>query len=125
VPTSCLRSGDFSLSISMSFSVSLNTNVFNLFVALSFATRFGSHFSIVRHNLHKMMNYSLFVLYYRIEGPGSSVGIATELRAGRSGVESRWGRDFPPVQTGPGAHTVSCTMGTGSFPGVEVAEAWD
>jgi len=36
--------------------------------------------------------------------PGSSVGIATELRAGRSGIESRWGRDFPPVQTGPGSH---------------------
>ena len=28
-------------------------------------------------------------------GPGSSVGIATELRAARSGIESRWGRDFP------------------------------
>ena len=28
-------------------------------------------------------------------GPGRSVGIATELRAGRSGIESRWGRDFP------------------------------
>jgi hypothetical protein len=24
-----------------------------------------------------------------------------------------------PVQTGPGARSVSCTMGTGSFPGVE------
>jgi len=23
-----------------------------------------------------------------------------------------------PVQTGPGAHPASCTMGTGSFPGV-------
>ena len=51
--------------------------------------------------------------------PGSSVGIATELRAGRSGTESRWGRDFRPVQTGPGAHTASFTMGTGSFPGVK------
>ena len=29
---------------------------------------------------------------YIICGPGSSVGIAT----GRSGIESRWGRDFPP-----------------------------
>ena len=48
---------------------------------------------------------------------GSSVGIATELRAGRFGTESRWGRDFPPVQTGPGAHPASCKMGTGSFPG--------
>jgi len=51
--------------------------------------------------------------------PGSSVGIATELRFGRSGIESRWGRDFPPVQTGPGAHPTSCSMGTGSFPGVK------
>ena len=32
------------------------------------------------------------------------------LRAGRSGIESRWGRDFPPVQTGPGAHPASCKM---------------
>ena len=46
---------------------------------------------------------------------GSSVGIATELRAGRFGIESRRGRDFPPVQTGPGAHPTSCTMDTGSF----------
>ena len=28
-------------------------------------------------------------------------------------------RDFPPVQTDPGAHPASCTMGTGSFPGVK------
>ena len=33
--------------------------------------------------------------YEKFGGPGSSVGIATELRAGRSGIESRWGRDFP------------------------------
>ena len=52
-------------------------------------------------------------------GPGSSVGIATELRAGRSGIQSRWGRDFPPVQIGLGAHPASCKMGTGSFPGVK------
>jgi len=52
-------------------------------------------------------------------GPGSSVGITTELWAGRSEVESRWGLDFPPVQTGPGAHPASCKMGTGSYPGVK------
>jgi hypothetical protein len=28
-------------------------------------------------------------------------------------------RLFASVQTGPGAHSASCTMGTGSFPGVE------
>ena len=51
--------------------------------------------------------------------PGTSVGIATELRAGRSGIESRWGRDFPPVQTGPGALPASCKMCTVSLPGVK------
>ena len=29
------------------------------------------------------------------------------------------GTRFSVVQTGPGAHPASCTMGTGSFPGVE------
>ena len=60
-----------------------------------------------------------YIYIYILIMPGSSVGIATELRAGRSGIESRWGRDFPPVQTGPGAHPASCKMGIGSFPGVK------
>jgi hypothetical protein len=42
------------------------------------------------------------------------------LRAGRSGdripVEARFSA---PVQTGPGAYPASCTMVTGSFPGVK------
>jgi hypothetical protein len=42
------------------------------------------------------------------------------LRTGRSGGWSPVGARFsPPVQTGPGVHPASCTMGTGSFPGVE------
>ena len=36
-----------------------------------------------------------------------------------SDSQSRWGRDSPPVQTGPGAHPASCKMGTRSFPGVK------
>ena len=47
-------------------------------------------------------------------GPGSSVGIATELRSGRSGIESRWDEIFRP-----GAHPAFCKTGTGSFPGVK------
>ena len=35
------------------------------------------------------------------------------------GIESRWGRFSAPIQTGPGAHPASCTMGTLSFPGVK------
>ena len=71
-----------------------------------------------------------------IVGRDSSVGIATRYGLGGPGIESRWWRDFPPcpdrpwgphsllyngyrvsflpVQTDPGAHTVSYTMDTGS-----------
>jgi len=51
--------------------------------------------------------------------PGSSVGIVTGYGLDGPGIASRWRRDFPPVQTGPGAHPASCTMGTGSFPRVK------
>ena len=56
---------------------------------------------------------------WTLSGPGSSVGIATDYGLGGPGIESRWGRNFPPVQTGPVTHPVSCTMGTRSFPGVK------
>jgi hypothetical protein len=52
--------------------------------------------------------------------PGSSVGIATGYGLDGPGIESRWGRDFPHLsRPALGLHPVSCTMGTGSFPGVE------
>jgi len=61
------------------------------------------------------------MMYVRHKGgPGIVVGIATGYGLDGPGIESRWGARFPaPVQTGPGAHSASCTMGTGSFPGVK------
>jgi hypothetical protein len=56
---------------------------------------------------------------------GSSVGIATDYGLDSPGIESRWERDNPPVRTGPGAHTVSCTMGTVSFPRVKCGRGLD
>jgi hypothetical protein len=53
-------------------------------------------------------------------GPGSSVSIATDYGLDGPGIEFQWGaRFFAHVQTGPVAHPASCTMGTGSFPGVK------
>ena len=50
---------------------------------------------------------------------GSVIGIATAYGLDGPGIESRWGTRFSaPVQTGPEADAASCTMGTGSFPGV-------
>ena len=62
---------------------------------------------------------------FKLKWPGSSVGIAADYGLDFPGIESRWGRDFLPIQTGPGAHPASCKMGTGSFPGVEATGAWD
>ena len=51
-------------------------------------------------------------------GTGSSVGIATGFGLDGLGIESQWGARFSaPVQTGPGAHSASCTLGTRSFTG--------
>jgi len=50
---------------------------------------------------------------------GSSVGIATSYGLGDPRSNPGGGEIFAPVQTGPGAHPASCTMGTGSFPGVK------
>jgi hypothetical protein len=58
-----------------------------------------------------------------IVGRDSSLGIATCYRLDGPGSESRWGGKFSaPVQTGPGAHPASYTMGTGSFLGVKQPE---
>jgi hypothetical protein len=56
-------------------------------------------------------------------GLGSSVGIATGYGLDGPGIEPWWGVRFSAlVQTGLGAHPASCTMGTGSFPGVKSAQ---
>jgi len=65
---------------------------------------------IINISLHCIYNY-----YHMSCGPGSSVGIATGYGLDGPGIESRWGRDFPPVQTSPGTHPAFCTMGTRPF----------
>ena len=53
-------------------------------------------------------------------GRDGSVGIATRYGLDGPGIESLWAARFSaPVQTFPGVHPASCTMGTGSFQGVK------
>jgi hypothetical protein len=50
----------------------------------------------------------------------SSVSIVTCNGLDCQGIESQWGVRFSaPIQTGPGAHPASYTVGTGSFLGVK------
>jgi len=52
----------------------------------------------------------------------AAVSIATRYRLDGPGIESRMGWDFPhPSRPAPGAHPASCTVCTGSFPGIKLA----
>jgi len=65
---------------------------------------------------HRTCNGKTSTFLHTSGGPGSSFGIVTDLGLDGPGIESRCGARFSaPVQTGPGARPVSCTMGTGSF----------
>ena len=53
-------------------------------------------------------------------GRDSSAGLATRYGLDGPEIESWWGARFSaPLQTGPGAHPASYTMGTESFSGVK------
>jgi len=66
------------------------------------------------------MIVSLINIFFETGGRDSSVGIATHYGLDGPGIENRWEARFSaPVQTGPGAHPASYTMGFGSFPGVK------
>ena len=80
-------------------------------------------FWICRKNQQDSHFSSLMISFSHIvfdRGRDSSVSIATGYGLERPGIDSRWGLRFSAlVQTGPGAHPASCTMCTGSFPGVK------
>ena len=68
--------------------------------------------------------FPIYAQVFQVGGPGSVVGIATGYGAGRFGDRIPVGARFStPVQTGPGTHPASCTMGTGSFLGEKAAGA--
>jgi hypothetical protein len=75
---------------------------------------FGISSIRIQYSCHKaILNYMMHNVYL--------VGrVAQSVLAGWSGDRIPVGaRFFAHVQTGPGAHAASCTMGTGYFPGVK------
>jgi hypothetical protein len=68
----------------------------------------------------KFTDKLLFTMCIFTYGPGRSVGVASGYGLNGPGIEFRLGaRYYAHVQTGPGAHPASCTMGAGSFLGVK------
>ena len=65
-------------------------------------------------------SYSLLLYILRVYSKYNGSQYGDWVRAERSGDRIPMGARFSaPVQTDPGAHPASCTMGTGSFPGVK------
>ena len=75
----------------------------------------------VTFEAEKTVSWNSGMFHMGICGPGSWVGIATGYGLDGPGIDSRWRRDFPHLSRpalGP-TQPASCTMGTGSFPGVK------
>ena len=76
-------------------------------------------FRVLKSSFKKLHSYrpSIFLLFLWLGGRNNSVGIETRCGLDCPRFEARWGvRFFAPLQTGPGAHPVFYTIGTGSFP---------
>ena len=83
------------------------------------------HFPLFHGYIRQRFHKSVFRLSLNesFMGRDSSVGIETRYGLDGPGIESRWEARFSaPVQTGPGAHPASCTMGIGSFPRIKLPE---
>jgi hypothetical protein len=66
---------------------------------------------------YRTFTFILYKIYKLFRGRDSSVGIATGYGLYGPEIESRWwAKFFAHFHTGPGAHPILCTMGTGSFP---------
>ena len=90
----------------------------NLFVPQKFSSELCS--STLRCHYFPLTPISPNTLLHYNSVTFEAVGTATCYRLGGPGIESRFGARFSaPVQTGPEAHPASCTMNTGSFPGVK------
>ena len=91
------------------------------------ATVNGAEVAVTKrlYNVNLVLKYHLSVYgkdtYWKsLRGRDSSVCTATRYGLDGPGIETRLGARFSAtVQTGPGAHPASYTMGTGFFPGVK------
>jgi len=78
---------------------------------------------IILNNIH-ICSLLYMHIYKYFSGSGSPVGIATDYWLDGSGSNPNGDDIFRPSRQALGPNPASCTMGTGSFLGVEEAGAW-
>jgi len=68
---------------------------------------------------NRIVSFKFWLNIMNKVGRDSAVNITTRYGLDGQGIESRWGRDFLHLLTGPGAYPVSYTTGTRFFLGVK------
>jgi hypothetical protein len=74
--------------------------------------------SVVSYFTHELFTAEFIPILHEVID-GCTLSFATDYGLDGPGIKFRWGRNFLPIQTGPGAQPASCKMGTESFQGVE------
>jgi hypothetical protein len=88
-----------------------------LFSVMSFSSAWMLCFFFFLYFAILPLNYSSHIFFY--VGWDSVGCIATGYGLDGPEIESRKGRIFCPIHTGPGAHSASYKMSTGLFPGIK------
>jgi hypothetical protein len=79
--------------------------------------------SVYPRSVKQSSMYLVDIIKAASHGLGQRSQYSNSLQAGMFGDQIPVGVRFSaPIQTGPGANPPSCTMGTGSFPGVKAAK---
>jgi hypothetical protein len=116
---SMCRASHGSLATSINTELHPRQSFLVVYVSIKMEAFVTAKHDIVHSNFLWLTTFTKLKSTYYFCGPGSSVGIAIDYGLDGSGIESQWGRDIPPVQTGPGAHPSYSKMGTVSFPGAK------
>jgi hypothetical protein len=93
-------------------------------VTLQLSKQGGKMLPPSEFSVHLSFKIKVLHPYIAVQGPGSSVGIATNYGLDGPGIESQWGREFLHLSRPALGPTQSLYNGYRVFPGGKAAGAW-